>query len=48
MTRAPTHDSWQDRVAAITAELPAIAAARGLQPGSLADWRARLPGPQAE
>jgi hypothetical protein len=48
MTRAPTHDSWQDRVAAITAELPAIAAARGLQPGSLADWRVRFPGPQAE
>ncbi len=48
MTRAPTHDSWQERVAAGSAELPAIAAARASQAGSLADWRARFPGPQAE
>lgn len=48
MTRSPTHDSWQDRVAAVTAELPAIAAARGSQPGALVDWRTRFPGPQAQ
>ena len=42
MTRSPTHDSWQDRVAAINAELPALAAAR--QGGQLADWRAQFPG----
>ena len=48
MTRSPTHDSWQDRVALVSAELPAIAAARGSQTGALADWRMRFPGPQAE
>jgi len=48
MTRSPTHDSWQDRVAAVNAELPAIAAARSAQAGSLADWRSRFPGPQAD
>ncbi len=44
ITRAPTHDSWQDRMAAITAELPVIAAARAAQPGQIADWRSRFPG----
>ena len=48
MTRSPTHDSWQERVAAVTAELPAIAAARAAQTRSLADWGRRFPGPQAE
>ena len=42
ITRSPTHDSWQDRVAAISAELPALAAAR--QGGKFVDWRARFPG----
>jgi Zn-dependent protease with chaperone function len=46
MTRSPTHDSWQDRVAAIAAELPALAAAR--RGGQLADWRARFPGQMGE
>ena len=46
MTRSPTHDSWQDRVAAIKAELPEVAAAR--QGGQLADWRARFPGQMAQ
>jgi membrane-associated protease RseP (regulator of RpoE activity) len=48
MTRSPTHDSWQERVAAVSAELPAIAAARGSRTGAMADWRMRFPGPQAE
>ena len=48
MTRAPTHDSWQDRVALISAELPAIAAARGASGSQMADWRSRFPGPQAQ
>jgi hypothetical protein len=48
ITRAPTHDSWQDRVAAVTAELPAIAASRRSSGGSLADWRLRFAGQQAE
>jgi predicted Zn-dependent protease len=46
MTRSPSHDSWQDRVAAITAELPTLAAAR--PGGQLADWRARFPGQVGE
>ena len=48
MTRAPTHDSWQERVAAVAAELPAIADARRAPGSPPADWRARFPGPQAE
>jgi membrane-associated protease RseP (regulator of RpoE activity) len=48
ITRAPTHDSWQDRVAAVTAELPAIAAARQSSGGSLADWRTRFASRQAD
>jgi Zn-dependent protease with chaperone function len=46
MTRSPTHDSWQDRVAAINAELPVLAQAR--QGGQLADWRVRFSGQLAE
>ena len=46
MTRSPTHDSWQDRAAAVNAELPALAAAR--QGGQLADWRGRFPGQMGE
>ena len=48
MTRAPTHDSWQDRVAMVGAELSAIAAAH--RPGAVppVDWRSRFPGPQAD
>jgi hypothetical protein len=48
MTRSPTHDSWQERVAAVAAELPAIAAARRSPGSPPADWRARFPSPQAE
>ncbi len=47
ITRAPTHDSYRDRVEAIAAELPAIAAARAAHPDRLADWRARFPGQSA-
>ena len=48
ITRSPTHDSWQDRVAAIRAELPALAAARQGQGAQLADWRERFPGQAAD
>ena len=48
MTRAPTHDSWQERVEAVTAELPVIAAARSNQSSPLIDWRMRFPARQAE
>ncbi|MEO6716275.1 MAG: M48 family metallopeptidase [Novosphingobium sp.] len=48
MTRSPTHDSWQERVAAVTSELPAIATAGASRQGSLVDWRTRFPAPQAE
>jgi hypothetical protein len=48
ITRSPTHDGWQDRVAAVTAELPAITAAQASSGEKLADWRTRFPGQLAE
>ncbi len=44
IARAPTHDSWQDRVAGIAAELPLIAAQQGGQAEARADWRTRFAG----
>lgn len=48
ITRAPTHDGWQDRVEAVNAELPGLAAARRTAIGPLIDWRMRFPARQAD
>ena len=49
ITRAPTHDGYRDRIAAIAEELTLIAAARSAHsPPGVADWRAAFPdqGPE--
>ncbi len=49
ITRAPTHDSYRDRMTAIAGELTLIAAARTAHsPPSILDWRAVFPdqGPE--
>ena len=43
ITRSQSHDTWQDRSAALAQEVRAIAAARAVRPGQALDWRSQLP-----
>jgi len=43
MTRAPTHDHWRKRQAAMAEEVAEIERQRALLPGGTLDWRRRFP-----